>query len=122
MEQIPDGKEGRNSRLACYIRLTDKEYSRLQSDAHLTGKSVQYLFKNAYFNGGPVVLLMRDEDRDRFMSQLHKIGNNVNQIAKHLNSGFAFGFQDELESIRSQITLMMTWLTAKYRDYKIDRK
>lgn len=109
-------------RLACYIRLTEHEYERLQKDARLSGKSQQSLIKNAYFKGGPVVLLMADEERDKLMAQLHRIGNNVNQIAKYLNSGFAFGFQQELESIRAQLTLIMTWVTAKYTNNRADSK
>lgn len=121
MDQNPENTTPK-PRLACYIRLTQQEYDRLQKDSKLTGRPVQYLLKHAYFKGGPVVLLMQDEERDKFMVQLHRIGNNVNQIAKHLNSGFAFGFQPELENIRAQVTLIMTWLTAKYTSFRDDLK
>lgn len=118
--ELSNSNPGTQKRLACYIRLTEHENQRLQKDARLSGKSPQTLIKNAYFKGGPLVLLMPDEERDKLMAQLHRIGNNVNQIAKHLNSGFAYGFQQELESIRAQLTLIMTWITAKYKNHRVD--
>lgn len=122
MEQPPSENQAPKARLACYIRLNKHEYDRLQKDAKITGRPVQYLLKHTYFKGGHVVLLMLDDDRDKFMAQLHRIGNNVNQIAKHLNSGFAFGFQQELETIRSQLSLIITWLTASYGSHRDDSK
>lgn len=122
MEQLSPKKTGTAPRLACYIRLTQQEHDRLQKEARVSGKGMQVLLKNAYFKGAPLVLLMQNDDRDKLMTQLHRIGNNVNQIAKHLNTGFAYGFQQELESIRSQLSLIMTWITARYRAHKIDPK
>ena len=107
-------------RLACYIRLTQVEHAQLERDALRSGRKPQALLKKAYFEKEALTILMADPDRNYFFTQLHRIGNNVNQIAKQLNSGFAFGFQQELETIRTQLTLLSTWATSKYRKNKTE--
>lgn len=110
---------GRN-KLAVYIRFNAEEYKQLQEDERKTGRSMQRLLKKAYFEGEPTVLLMTDEDAKHFSAQILRIGNNVNQIARQLNSGFAYGFQQELETIRSHLTLLLSWVTSKYRPNKVE--
>ena len=108
-------------RLACYVRFTPEEFQRLQEDERVTGRNIQKLLKKAYFEREPTVLLMKDEDAKHFSAQILRIGNNVNQIARQLNSGFAYGFQNELETIRSQLTLLLSWVTSKYRAHRPEK-
>ena len=107
------------TRLARYVRFTSDEYKQILEDEIRTKKSAQQLLKNAYFGNGPSVMLMTDEDRDKICIQLQRIGNNVNQIAHRINSGFALGFGSEIETIRTQLSALLAWMTAKYR---INRK
>ena len=119
MEEPASKKSETKPRLACYIRLNQREHDRLQKDVLKSGKKATTLIKKAYFDQNPVVLLMSDPDRDHFFSEINRIGNNVNQVAKKLNSGFAYGFHQDLETIRSQLTILITWVTAKYRSFKL---
>ena len=120
MEPVKETQTKPSSRLVCYLRLTKEEHERLQSDSKKSGMKATVLLKKAYFGRSPVILLMTNEDRDHIHAQIQRIGNNVNQVTKKVNSGFAFGFQEELESIRTQLTILGTWLTAKYRRFKTD--
>ncbi len=112
-------KRNTSPRLVCYVRLTPQEHDKLVKDVLKAGKSAPALLKRAYFEKNPMIILMADPDRDHFIAQINRIGNNVNQIARHLNSGFAFGFQNELETIRAQLTILITWITARYRGFKL---
>lgn len=118
MNAINSSEMKRPTRLARYIRFTADEYKKISDDEIRTKKSAQELLKNAYFNQGPTVMLMTDEDRDRICTQIQRIGSNANQIAKRVNSGFALGFVEEIEVIRGQLTALLAWMTAKYRTHR----
>jgi len=106
------------TRQARYVRFTTEEYEQISEDERRSGKGVQDLLKKAYFGNGRIVVLMTDEDKDKLMSQIMRIGNNVNQIAKRVNSGFAEGFSHDVANVRSQLTAIMAWLTAKYNAHR----
>ena len=107
------------TRAARYVRFTPEEFQQIVEDETRTDKSAQELLKGAYFGKGRVVILMTDDDRDRLMTQISRIGNNVNQIAKRINSGFAYGFNQEVENVRSLLTALKVWLTTKYGSYRV---
>lgn len=104
-----------------FVRLTENEYRHLKNDAEVTGKSIPLLLKRAYFVGAPLVPLMRKDDVTTVMSQLGRIGNNVNQIARQLNSGFRAGFNDDLAEVRRMLTLLVTFVTSTYGSSKPQR-
>ena len=103
------------TRTARYVRFTPDEYDQILEDERIADKSAQELLKRAYFGKGPLVILMTDDDKDRMCSQIHRIGNNVNQIARKINSGFSYGFNKEIEDVRAQLTALLAWMTSKYR-------
>lgn len=115
MEVENQKEERKHSRLARYVRFTHDEYEKISEDEKRMRKTAQELLKKAYFGHGPSVLLMTDEEKNHLCTQIQRIGNNVNQIAKLVNSGFALGFESELETIRAQLTALLGWMTAKYR-------
>ena len=108
----------KHSRQARYIRFTAGEYKKIEEDEVRSKKSAQELLKSAYFSHGPTVILMTDEERDRLCTQLQKVGSNINQIAKKVNSGFALGFEQELETVRAQLSALLAWMTAKYKNHR----
>jgi hypothetical protein len=105
-----------------FVRLTEEEYHHLKNDSAVTGKSIPYLLKRAYFVGAPLVPLMRKDDLKMVMSQLSRIGSNVNQIARNLNSGFRAGFNDDLVEVRKMLTMLTTFVTSAYGSSKPQRK
>lgn len=108
VKQIP-------KRLVAYIRLTLEEHARLESDAAASGESIAELMKRVYFSKKPLVLLMSKDDQKYLMGALGRIGNNINQVARVLNSGFREGFSDDLNSVRQDFTNLLTYLTSRFK-------
>ncbi len=106
------------TRPARYIRFSPEEYEQVMLDEERTGKSVQDLLKKAYFGGGPVVLLMTDQETGEMMAQIMRIGNNMNQIARQLNSGFGGDYNQPIVEARAMLTKVQAWLSAKYGPYR----
>lgn len=106
------------TRPARYVRFSETEYAQILEDERRADKSAQDLLKQAYFGKGPLVVLMNDDEKDRVIAQIRRIGNNVNQIAKKINSGFSEGFNPEISEVRSMITALAGWFSAKYGPYR----
>jgi hypothetical protein len=82
-----------------HVRLTEAEYRRLQNDRFVSGESIPTLLKASYFRRSQLVPLMNADDARALMIQLSRLGNNVNQIARHLNSGFREGWNDAFQKL-----------------------
>lgn len=102
----------------CFVRLNPEQNNQLQSDAKQAGRSAAQLLRNGYFGKGRLVILMSDVDLNEVTAQINRIGNNVNQIAKKLNTGILFGFDQELSQVRILLSHLMTTLTSKYDQFK----
>ncbi|MBS1983572.1 MAG: MobC family plasmid mobilization relaxosome protein [Bdellovibrionales bacterium] len=109
-------------RLVAYVRLSPEEHDRLESDARASGESVAELMKRVYFSRKPLVLLMSREDQRSLMGTLGRIGNNINQVARVLNSGFREGFSDDLASVRRDFSMLLTYLTSRFKLLDSDEK
>ena len=116
-EQIETRKSD-TTRPARYIRFSPDEYEQVLMDEERTGKGIQELLKKAYFGNGRVVLLMTDQETSEMMAQIMRIGNNMNQVARKLNSGFGGDYNQEIVDARSMLTKLLSWLTAKYGPYR----
>ncbi len=77
-----------NPRLAVYVRLTQEEHDELRTHETQSGESAAVLLKKRYFENKVLNILMPQEDRAAIRKELTYWGNNLNQIAKRLNSGF----------------------------------
>lgn len=84
---------------AAFVRFTESEFLTLTKDAIASGRNIQRLLKESYFGKGPNKILFHREDAQNFLRELHRIGVNVNQIAKALNSGFREGWYDAFGKI-----------------------
>ena len=96
------------------VRFNSEEYERIRRDAQIIGESIPKLLKDSYFSRPILNPLMRHDDLIMMVGQLGRIGNNLNQVAKHLNSGFRAGFNDDLEEIRQTFTRPLTFVTSTY--------
>ena len=85
------------------IRFSEKEYQRLQKDAHLYKRTIPILMKDVYFRKKLLQPAMGPDDARRVHVELIRIGNNVNHIAKQLNSGFRQGFNPSVDEMRDDI-------------------
>lgn len=79
------------SRNVVYVRLTDQEFNRLVKDASLHNNTLPTQMKEGYFDGLPQKLLFSRQDADAIRGELRRIGVNINQIARHVNSGLREG-------------------------------
>jgi hypothetical protein len=82
------------------VRFTAEQYLNIKSDAITLGRSIPQLLRDAYFDGRVVSPLLAAADAERLMRAINRIGNNINQIAKHINSGF----EPLLEAAVDQLT------------------
>lgn len=101
-----------NSNLRANVRFNEEEYARLQKDAFVLGKSIPILLKEAYFKGPQVSPLMNVEDQRVTLVELRRIGNNVNQIAKHFNSGFRNGCNKEFTEICENLSMLRKFVAG----------
>jgi hypothetical protein len=96
------------------VRFSRGEYSQLENDTGVIGKTIPELLKEAYFVGPALTPLMKHDDLKMLMAQLGRIGNNINQIARKVNSGFREGFNDDIVAVRSAFTSLLVFLTSTY--------
>lgn len=83
----------RKREYAIYLRLTAEEDAQLRAKANAASKTPG-TFLRAVIAGHPIEAIPKHPED--YYRNLRQIGNNVNQIAKHLNSG-AIPTKSELE-------------------------
>ena len=86
-----------------HISFSQDEYERLKNDAVRYRKSIPDIIKAVYFRRELAPPLMDPVDTRKVMAELNRIGNNVNQIARQLNSGVREGFHPLVEDVRNDI-------------------
>lgn len=69
------------------VRFNKNEYERLEKESKDVGKGKGFLLKESYFKGSPRALLMSAPQVDKVVSELNRIGNNINQLAYKANIG-----------------------------------
>lgn len=100
--------------ISSHVRLSESEYQRITKEQKITGKSIPWLLKNAYFKGPLCALLMGVEEQRALLVELRRIGNNINQIAKKINSGFREGWNDEFNQIRHELSIVRQYIAGIY--------
>jgi hypothetical protein len=87
------GTDKRQRGKQCLVRLTEDEYARLATRAEKAGMATAaFLRAAALGDAGPRAQRRAPADKDallRILGHLGRIGNNVNQIARRLNTGEA---------------------------------
>jgi hypothetical protein len=81
------------------VRFTSIEYKQVKKDSSKLCKSIPTLLRDAYFNRLPTKVLVNQKDLDILRKDMNRIGNNLNQVAKKLNSGFMHGWSDTLDKV-----------------------
>ena len=101
-----------------HVRFTDVEIAALERDELVRGVSIPALLKEAYFSGRPTAILMSKEDQKAILTELLRQGNNLNQIARHLNAGIIANAKQELANIGRALTGMTALLRGKVLQLK----
>ena len=99
-------------RHAIYVRISPEEHQRLMADADTFGKSAPDLLRDGYFHGPPVTPLLAKGDTHTVVVALSRIGNNLNQIARQVNSGARQGFAAEFTTLSEQVMVLNAVLRA----------
>lgn len=92
------------SKLRTTVRLTEEEFERILRESQATGLSLPKLLKQRYFKSSPLKVLMSKEERHALAAELRRIGNNVNQIARRMNSGALEGWHPEFAEVHSHLS------------------
>ena len=70
------------------IRVSERERREIEEKAAATGMTPSAYIRTMALDGGNVDMTSH-EDRQKLMYELSTIGNNINQIARKANAGFA---------------------------------
>ena len=96
------------------VRFTDVEYGRIVNEAKLSGESIPTLLRKSHFSKKKLKLLFTEFERHTVCTELRRIGNNVNQIAKKVNSGVLEGWHSELEEVKQMLSRMYLLAVGAY--------
>ena len=99
-------ESSKNESKGSFVRFSEDEYKKIKEDSKTLGKSIPTLLRTNYFKGKIESPTFIKEDAEKILTALSRIGNNLNQIAKKVNSGFREGFQDSLSKVIDDITTM----------------
>lgn len=88
---------------ATCVRFTEDEFKQVSEDSKATGRSIPTLLKTAYFVHRRVRVLMSKDDQDRWFAELRRWGNNVNQIARRVNSDLMDGWHKEFQQVKQAL-------------------
>ena len=84
-----------------HVRFPAMEYQKLVKDSNKLRKSIPVLLRDAYFNRLPTKVLWGLEDLRQIISELNRIGNNINQIARKVNVSVMCGWHPVLEEAQA---------------------
>ena len=90
------------------LSLNSLEYEKLSKEAEETGKNIQTLIRDYLKEKKNIKPVMRPDEAKSIVTELKRIGNNVNQIARHLNSGFRKDWHDSFEQCAEDLNLLRT--------------
>jgi len=97
-----------------HVRFNEDEFARIEEDSINTGKSIPTLLKEKYFSGPRPLPMISKEDLKKHFGELGRIGNNMNQLARRLNSGIREGFVEELREIQRLFDQHWGFLSSRY--------
>jgi hypothetical protein len=96
------------------VRFTDDEFDQITEEAKLSGETIPALLKKSHFRGKKLRLLFDEADRHWICSELRRIGNNVNQIAKRVNSGALEGWHAEFAKVTKDLSAIFRMVVDVY--------
>ncbi len=97
------------------VRFTEEEFKKLEAESQRTGKSIPILLKTTYFKKEIKTSPFDKEDSKKILSALSRIGNNINQIARALNSGFREGFNKDIINANDELTLLRKYIGGAWQ-------
>ena len=99
----PTGKKPAQPVKTTCVRFTPEEYREIHVASIVYGKSIPDLLKSVFFCNPPKQPVVSDENARAIIGALNRIGNNVNQLARQVNSGFREGFIVAFDDVRDDM-------------------
>ena len=117
MSEVAAELEYTVSELRTTVRFTPSEYRRLKREQQLTGQSIPWLLKQSYFRRAELRPPAFDYETSRaILREIGAIGNNLNQLAKRVNSGIASAVLEHVAAMRSKLDQIAAVALRDYGD------
>lgn len=88
------------------VRLTEAESAQLEKLSAYSGLQASEVIREAVFKNRIPQAKLPVLDQQTYV-ELKRIGNNINQIARHLNAGQRIGVNNHLEAIDRQLSAIV---------------
>ena len=89
------------------IRFDEDEYIRICKDAQIYGETIPGVLRAVYFDRLPPGPKFSKDDAIRISTAISRVGNNINQIARHLNGGGgSSAIQTVLTEVAEQLRIL----------------
>jgi hypothetical protein len=98
------------------VRFSQEEYSEVKDESEKLRKTIPTLLKDSYFGRLPTKVLISREELTEIRKDLNRIGNNINQVAKKLNSGLMQGWHPIIEEVKDEFVHLQRTLHFGYID------
>lgn len=102
--------------LSSCVRFSKEEYFNLVRDQAITGKSIPWLLKTAYFKQRIAPPALDLETRKSIRREFANIGNNLNQLTRYAHSGLIADFKEDLRDCLQAIKTLRSFLGRDYGD------
>ena len=79
------------------VCLSAIEYKQVLKESNKTGRSVPSLLRDSFFNRLPTKFLLKPEQGERLIKEVNKVGVNINQIARKVNAGVGYGWNESIQ-------------------------
>jgi hypothetical protein len=96
------------------VRFTIAEHARIRDEALASGLSIPTLLKNSHFKKRKLRLLLSEPERRIWFAEIRRIGVNVNQIAKRVNSGLFENWHPEFLEVAKTLAELKQILGGVY--------
>jgi len=110
------GSNKRQRNKQCLVRFTEQEFAELSTKADLAGRpKAAFLRAAALGNVGPRAQRRPPADHKalrQILGHCGRIGNNINQIAKHLNMGDGVSLPELREALSAYLEIRNAILVA----------
>lgn len=116
-----DEKRKRNNRIT--VRFSDEEMKIFEEKVKQSGMTQTNYYRRVLLGENVYVLASPEEMKNLFL-EIHRQGNNVNQIAKNLNSGIYVGAEKDVKVLNETYRELVLTITKLYNrvNNKISRK
>jgi hypothetical protein len=106
-----------SSRSTC-VRFSEDEYIKVKRMQLESGRSIPWLLRTALLSGGISPPTLDSETRQVVRRVIGNMGNNINQLAKAVNSGLINDFNNRLQGIYDEVMTFKSYLGLSYGNSK----